>query len=172
MSIVFLFISLLLQGMLSLYLPFTSNHFTFLSYNFIIITLVLIYPIYHKKRQISLYYIICILYGLLFDLLYTNALVIDSLLFLFIGMFVKMLYVKFSENFLNLFFIIVLSQLLYDILFYLLLVLFRGISFSLWPLLYQFVNCVFLNLIYSFIWYNIVAKYKEKIKPMMCAAAT
>lgn len=169
MSIVLLIISLLLQGILSLYLPFISNQFTFLSYNFIITSLVLIYPIYYKKKKISWYYGICIFYGLFFDLLYTNTLVIDSLLFLLIGMLVNILYVKFKENFFNQFIIILLSQITYDLLFYLLLVLFRGISFSVLFLLYQFINTIILNFIYSFLWYIIVSKYKEKIKPSIYA---
>ncbi len=169
MSIFVLLFSFLLQGILSLYFPFATNRFSFFSYNFIVTSLVIIYPIFSKKKKITLYYVICMVYGLFFDLVYTNTLMIDSLLFLLVGILVKNLYSKFSDTTLNLFLIVCISNTLYDIFFYLLLVLFKNIQFYPLDLVYKIIGSIFINLLYSVLFYKIVSRYKEKIKPSIYA---
>ncbi len=164
MSIFLLVFSFLLQGILSLYLPFHFNQLYFLSYHFLVVVLVILYPIYYKKKKITMYYIICILYGLLFDFVYTNTLMIDSILFLVIGIVARFFYLKLDDNLFNLFFILLSSIFLYDTLFYLLMVLFANIPFHPFDLFYKFIHSILLNLIYGFIIYAFITKYKKKIK--------
>lgn len=165
MSFVILTFSFLLQGILSLYLPFSTNPFSLLHSDLCILALIFIYPIFYKKRKIKKYYVICVLYGLLFDLLYTNTLVIDSLLFLMVGLLTRFLYLKLSDNFINSFLIVFLTTSMYNLFFYFLLLLFKNIHFYFFVFVYKCIGSILLNFIYSFILYIIVSKYKEKIKP-------
>lgn len=165
MIVFVLIFSFLLQGILSLYLPFDGNTFHIFSYNFVLIALIVLYPIFYKKRQVKWYYGVCILYGFIYDLVYTNTLVIDSLLFFMIGLFVKTLYLKLADNVLNLFLIVFISNFVYDAVFYLLLVLFNDLSFYALDLVYRCVGSILLNFLYSFLLYKLVSKYKDKIKP-------
>lgn len=164
MILFILIFSFLLQGILSLYLPFDGNTFHLFSYNFVLIALVIVYPIFYKKKQVIGYYILCIVYGLIYDLVYTNTLVIDSLLFLMVGLFIKTIYIKLADNTLNLFAIVFMSNVIYDSVFYLLLVLFNNIPFYGLDLIYRCVGSILLNLTYSFLLYKLVSKYKENIK--------
>lgn len=163
MILFLLIFSFFLQGILSLYLPF-HHALHFLSFNFLIVTLVLIYPILQKKKKITFYYIICIVYGFFFDLVYTNTLVIDSLLFLLIGFIVKSMYLKLKDNIGSLFIVILISNYLYDLIFYLLLLLFKNVQFYPLDLFYKFLNSIILNLIYAIVLFIATSRYKKAIK--------
>lgn len=160
---VLLIFSFFLQGILSLYLPF-HHALHFFSCNLFIVTLVLIYPILNKKKRVTLYYGICILYGLLFDLVYTNTLIIDSLLFLLVGFLIKSMYLKLKDNVGSLFIVIFISNLVYDISFYFLLLLFKNIQFYSLDIFYRIANSIIFNFLYGIILFVLLIGYKKRIK--------
>ena len=96
-----------LQGLFSLLLPFSLSSLSFLSCDFVLITLIFVGICFIRKTEKTRYYIFSILYGFCYDLVYTNVLVIDSVLFLLVALFVVWFYDKFENNYLNLIFIFI-----------------------------------------------------------------
>ena len=78
MTYLILSLGLGLQGVLSNYLPFYINNLSFLSINLPIISLIITYTILERKKQINLFYLICFIYGIIYDLLFTNTLILHS----------------------------------------------------------------------------------------------
>ncbi len=157
-------LGLVLQGVLSNYLPFYINNLSFLSINLPIISLIITYTILERKKQINLFYLICFIYGIIYDLLFTNTLILHSLLFIILGFLNNLIYKKLEDKFLNFLLIIIINIFLYDILLYLLLILFKEINFNILSLVYKLYNSIFLNIIYGITIYLLTYKYRNKLK--------
>ena len=109
--ILFLIIAFYLDGLL-------SNMFIVSSYLYplcFLLSLVLIYPSF-KKSELSKYYLISLIMGLLYDIVYTNTLFINFIIFFLIAILIKNIYNLVSNNYLSLilisFFVIVIYRTL------------------------------------------------------------
>lgn len=139
-------ISFLLDGLLSNFLSFPL--FTLTS---------LIISSYYKQEETILKYSLII--GVIYDIIYTNTLILNALIFYFIILFV--LKIK-QNNFKNMIIIYILSLLIYIIFTYFILVLFRYINFDIIYFLTAILKALIINIIYFLILYFI--KHKKLFK--------
>jgi len=84
MGIIFIIISLLLDGILNNLLPFINlSLFTPL---LTLISIIIIYPLYIKKKKE--YLLTIFITGIIYDLLYTNQLFLNGVVFFIIGLII------------------------------------------------------------------------------------
>ena len=164
MSSIIFFISFVLEGILSLYIPFSLNDLNIYYPSLVLVSLVICYPIFKQKKKVNKYYVIIAIIGLLYDLVYTDILFLHSLLFLISGLIIDKYYSKFDIN--NYMFlllcILVISN--YNIVYYMLLVVFQRIDLSFYNLIYKIINSYFFNLLYGYILYILLSKYRNKLR--------
>ena len=84
-------ISLILDGIVSVYI---NN--TILIPLFTLTSLVYIYKYYEKKENI--YFLIALIIGILYDSLYTDIILLNSLVFLFLAVIIKILNIYLSHK--------------------------------------------------------------------------
>ncbi len=160
-SLVFV-ISFILEGILSLYLPFISNDLNIYYPSFVLLSIIVLYPIFRNRKKLSLYYIIIVLIGILYDLVYTDTLFVHGLLFFISGLIINKYYSRLSYNDYNFLFLCILIISVYNLLFYLLLVLFSNSHFSFYNLFYKLLHSYFFNLLYGYILYKSLSKYRKR----------
>ena len=90
MAILIIGISLILDGILTNYLPFLPNNLSLFTPLLTITSLVLIYPFYRKQEKN--YYITLFITGIIYDLFYTNLLFFHAVIFLILGVIIKWIY--------------------------------------------------------------------------------
>lgn len=122
---------------------------------FSLITLISIYPCFKNDKK---YYKICLIYGMLYDLIYTNTLVFHGLLFLCAGYLVHHLYKLFSLNIVNIVALTFIIISTYRILSYILLCLVSNYSFSWLILLRSITSSLVLNIIYILVLHLILQR--------------
>ena len=87
-SIIYLIISFILDNFMSNIFPSTLSNISYFSTIYIIISFVIIYPYFSKENK---YYLLLIIFGVLFDVLYTGTFILNMVIFLCIGFCIKML---------------------------------------------------------------------------------
>ena len=70
LPIIIIITSIILDGLLTNYLPYLVNDLTLFTPMLTLVTIFIIYPFYRKK--IKKYYLIVFIIGITYDLLYTN----------------------------------------------------------------------------------------------------
>ena len=78
-SVIYLIISFILDNFMSNIFPSTLNNISYFTTIYIIISFVIIYPYFGNEKK---YYLLIIMFGLLFDILYTGTFVFNLVLFL------------------------------------------------------------------------------------------
>ena len=94
-SIVYLVISFILDNFMSNIFPSTLSNISYFSTIYIVISFVIIYPYFSNERK---YYLLVIIFGILFDMLYTGTFIFNMVLFLMLSILVKILNNVFPEN--------------------------------------------------------------------------
>ena len=95
-----LLFSLIFDGLLTNYLPFLVNDLSWFTPLLTLTSILIIYPFYRKKE--TKYYILIFIIGIIYDLLYTNLLFFNAILFLIIALISKIIHRNFQINFLKL----------------------------------------------------------------------
>jgi rod shape-determining protein MreD len=163
-SLIIVISSFLIDGLLSIY---KFNYLfgiisinTFLS----IISLVIIFPYFYKEKK--KYYITSLILGLLYDITYTDTLILNALIFLSIGFIISKYYIYFTNNIFNGLVISLLSILLYRVLSFGILILIGYMSFDLYLFAHDIFSILLINSILFLIIYItcncISSKYKIK----------
>ena len=142
-----LILGFLLEGILSNFILLSTHSFNLL---FSLISIVLVYPFFKDNKK---YYISCLIYGFVYDIVYTNTLFFHGWLFLCIGLFVRYSYQLFFSNILNVIVIVFLSILLYRFISYGLLCFTNYYDFSLLVLLKSITSSLFFNMFYMLLIY-------------------
>ena len=148
-------ISLILDGIVSVY---TNN--TILIPLFTLTSLVYIYKYYEKKENI--YFLIALLIGILYDSLYTDIILLNSLVFLFLAVIIKILNIYLSHKLSSTIVKLLAIIILYRITTYLILVLFNYIDFNFIYLFKSIYSSVLINIIYLIIVTLIYKKISSK----------
>lgn len=159
-SIVFI-ISFVLEGIASLYLPFLINDLNIYYPSFVLIAIIVLYPIFKNRKKINLFYISILFIGMFYDLVYTDTFLVHSFLFFISGIVVAKYYSRLGYNDYNFLLLCILVITIYNVVFYLLLVLFTDIPFQIYTLLYKLIHSYFLNLFYGYILYRCLSKYRR-----------
>ncbi len=160
MNIVILLISLLLDGVLNNNLPFISlSLFTPL---LTLISIIVIYPLY--KKEDKKYLITIFITGIIYDLLYTNLLFYNGILFLIIGLLNIYINKKFQVNYLTIIIILLLDIVIYILLNSLLLFICNIVPITITKIIYVFTHSIILNMIYGYLLFIVIKGLTKKNK--------
>ena len=94
-SIIYLVISLVLEVVMSNFFYSTLSDVSLFTTIYTVVGLVIIYPYFNNDKKYFLLVMIC---GVLFNILYTGSFVYTFLMFIIIGVIIKLLYNVFPEN--------------------------------------------------------------------------
>ena len=111
-ALLIMIISLILDGLLSNYLPYLVNDLSIYTPLFTLISIFIIYPLYRKKEK--LYFIHIFSLGILYDLLYTNLLFFNGVLFIIIGLVIKYIVKNYELGFIKIILYMIIIITLYD----------------------------------------------------------
>lgn len=140
-------LSLIIDGILSNIFPYTINNLSLFTPLLTLISIYLIYPFYKKKEQ--KYMITLFLTGIIYDLLYTNLIFYNAIIFTIIGIISKYIYKHYEINYLNIIIQIILIVTIYESLNALIIILFNLVPMSISRLFYKITHSLLLNIIYS-----------------------
>lgn len=161
-SIIILIISLFLDGILSNFLPFMVGDLSLFTPMFSIVCLFLIYPFFRKEKK--KYFLFCFIFGLVYDLFYTNLLFFDGIIFLMIAFIITKIYKLFSVSIINLFIYIILVVVIYEVSFALIIFIFNLVPVSGGKVFYKIGHSLILNILYSYLIYGIIRILPKKWK--------
>ena len=156
-------LSLILDGILSNIFPYTVNNLSLFTPLLTLISIYLIYPFYKKKE--NKYILTIFLTGIIYDLLYTNLIFYNAIIFTIIGIISKYIYKHYEINYLNIIIQIIIIVTIYESLNALIIILFNLVPMSISRLFYKITHSLLLNIIYSELLLLIInilpSKYKE-----------
>jgi len=162
--IITILISLILDGVLTNYLPYLVNDLSLLTPLLTIVSIFLVYPFYRKKEK--KYYITSFIIGMFYDLLYTNLLFFNAILFLIIALITKYIYKNFEISYLKIILYLIVIISLYEILTAGIILLFNLVPITFYKVFYKISHSLLLNVIYGEALYliiNIIPKKYKKI---------
>ena len=147
-----LIFSLLVDGIISNFLPYMVNDLSLFTPFFTLVSIIIVFPAF--KKDIKKYLCVVTILGFLF---FANA-----IYFLLIGLLVVLLNSKFELNwFTNLIFIIILLCsyfLIYDLFIY----IFNVVPLDIDAIIYQITHYLLLNILYGESLYFIFYRYFHK----------
>lgn len=152
--ILFYILSFVLDGIISLFLSKNSVFLTLFS----LMSLVITYPFYKKKESI-LY--VGIILGLLYDIVYTQTLFLNTIIFLLLSLIILLFYKYIPYNIINLFVLSFLLIVLFRIFSYLSYAIIYGVTFEFKELIVSTYSSLISNFIYILLT-NIFLKSKLK----------
>lgn len=154
---IFTLISFILDGVLSLLMNQDSIYIPLLS----IMALIVVYPYIKDKQRIV---IMGGIVGLLYDVVYTQTLFLNTILFCFLALVVLLFYKYIPINIVNSYILAILLILLFRVLSYLALVFYYELSFN-WEVLFKSIySSLITNLLYLTIMPFILGKIEGKRK--------
>ena len=162
MTIVLMIISLLLDGFITNYLPYLPNHLSLFTPLLTITTIFIITPLYHKKDKN--YYIILLIFGIIYDLFYTNLLFLNALLFIGIGYISKYINKNYEITHIRLIIFLILIISIYESSYALILWIFQLVPITLSKVIYKIIHSLLLNCIVGELLYIIINKMPKKYK--------
>lgn len=107
-------------------------------------------------------YILCFLVGLIYDIIFTDTLFLNAVVFIIIMFIIKKLYRLFKDTYLTRILIGIISILLYRIMTYIILIITMYSSFDVYFLLQGLYSSILINLIYLFIFSYLVGIIKKE----------
>ncbi len=151
-------ISFMLDGILSRYILPNSLFIPL----FTIVSLVIIYPYFNNNNYRYFRYIAII--GLLYDITYLNTLFFNFFIFMIIGFVIGLFNYLLSNNLYTSILITTVSIILYRIINYFFVVIFKNQSFNFLNLLESIYSSLILNIIYCITIYIATEWYSKKHK--------
>lgn len=158
MIIFIIILSLLLENIMSNLIPMG----TFFNPLFSIVALVIIYPYFNNDDLRFIKF--CAIIGLIYDIIFTNTLFLNMIVFIVVGLTIKLINIILSNNFINVMVISFISIVIYLILTYLILVIIGYKTFDFNYLFSTISKSLLSNIIYSFVIYIITDKISKKHK--------
>lgn len=158
-------ISLLLDGLLTNYLPYLNHNLSFFTPLLTLVSIFIIYPLYYKKEK--QYFITIFILGIIYDLFYTNLLFFNAINFLIIGLITKFLYKNYEVSYIKLIIYIILIIIFYETLNGVILYIYHVVPISIDKVWYKITHSLLLNIIYAEIIYlinNLIPKKYKKIR--------
>lgn len=156
--IIILIVSFLLQSLLSNFIGINTNLF---NPTFPIIALLIIYPYFKKENKKYLIY--SVVYGLLYDLFYTETFILYAFIFFLIALLIIKLNKYFSKNIINIIIMTILIVISYRVIVYTLLVLINYLSFNIFVLFKSIYSSLILNILYAVVLYVLYNRKQKNI---------
>jgi len=162
LAIIIMIFSLLLDGILTNYLPYLVNDLSLFTPLLTVVTIFIIYPFYRKKNE--KYFVFIFIIGIIYDLLYTNLLFFNAILFIFIGFLSKYIYKNYEITYLKLIIYTILIIISYELLTCSLIFIFHLVPLTIPKIIYKITHSLLLNIIYIEIIYLIINLIPKKYK--------
>ena len=108
---IILLISIILDGILTNYLPYLVNDLSLFTPLLTVVSIFILYPLNRKKE--TKFFILMFIVGIIYDLLYTNLLFLNGLLFFLIAFISKIIYKNFETSYFKLIIYTILIILIY-----------------------------------------------------------
>mgnify|MGYP002525215124 FL=1 len=154
--------SFILDIILSNVLPFMKGDLSIFTSLFVPITIYLIYPFY--KNQELRYYIESFIIGIIYDLIFTNLLFFDGVIFLIISLVSVKIYKNFIvdkyKNIMYVFLIIIL----YEFLVASIILIFNLVPICFYDFVYKISHTLLINVVYGFLLYEIIGSGSRQKK--------
>lgn len=152
---IYLILSFLFDGISSLYISYNLISPSIFMTLYTVVSLVVIYPYFENKKR---YLYILLIMGILFDLVYTNTVLINVVIFVLIYLFNKLLDEVFPNNIFLINIKSYLAVILYYTLTYIILILTNYVSYPVSMLFRIYYSNIIMSVIYTTISY-FVLKY-------------
>jgi rod shape-determining protein MreD len=161
-SIIVFLISFILDGLVSNFIiPYYNDSSLFFPL-FSVVILSLIYPYFNNDDKSYLRTLLA--FGLLYDIVYTNTLFLNMILFFLIGISIKLVYLIFPVNILSVTITSVITISLYHLLNFIILNIINYNNYEIKDLGYIITHSLILNVIYAIITYFILNIISRKFK--------
>ncbi|MBR2834047.1 MAG: rod shape-determining protein MreD [Bacilli bacterium] len=129
---------------------------------FTLMSLIIVYPYFNGNHKNFL--VTSFVTGVFYDLIYTNTIVIHGLLFVAIGFIIIKLNTIFSNNYLNVLIMAVISIIIYRLISYGLLLITNNVSFSWVILLKSIYQSLIINIFYILLAFMITDRLSFRFK--------
>ena len=143
-------VSFFLQGIMSNYLNYTISNPSLFSTIYTLITLIIVSKYFDDERK---YYLTAAIFGLLYDLVYTNTFILNTILFLTISIIARRLIKLFSDNIVSINIITLISIFIYHILSFIILGVISYNTYNIKILLIICTHSIIMTIIYTTITY-------------------
>lgn len=158
--IIILISSFLIDGIASHYVDVSYSNISIFTTIYTVIALCLTHRYFQNKRK---YYLLCIIFGLLFDIVYTGTFILNMTVFLILGLIINKLYNVLTTNIINNIIISVIIISIYYILTNVILLISGYLKFNIILLIKIIVSSLLMTIIYSLI-LSIINNYITKHK--------
>lgn len=162
LPIIIVLISLLLDGFLTNILPYTVENLSLLTPSLTLISLLLIYPFFRKKEM--KYTILILITGIIYDLLYTNLLFFNAILFYIVIKVMQYIYKKYEINYFTIIINTIIAITTYEVLQVIIISIYNLYPITLYSLVYKIKSSLLLNIIYAELIYFIISIIPRKYR--------
>jgi rod shape-determining protein MreD len=158
-------ISFFLDGLLSVYQNISILELIYFRPMFTVAALSLVYLWYFKNHKY--YYRTCFITGFFYDLLYTNMLPLNILIFFMLGLIIQKLYSFFKVNLMNGIIINLITIITYHVITFVILFLIGYLSLDLSSISHNFLGIIITNSVFYIILYFIFRRDKHSSRYSM-----
>jgi len=162
MPYIILFLSIVLDGVLTNFLPYLEGDLSYFTPLCTVISILIIYPFFRKEEK--KYFIGIFILGILYDLFFTNLLFWNGILFLGIAYLSKILYKNYGLGPLKVILYAILLVTIYESMNALIIWIFQLVPITFSKLLYKITHTYILNIIYIEILFIILKITPKKYK--------
>lgn len=155
-------LSLLLDGILTNFLPYLQNDLSLFTPLLSVISIFLIYPFFRKEKK--KYLINVFIYGMIYDLFYTNLLFWNACIFLVIGLLTMFIYKNYEISLLKIIIPIIVIITSYELINASIIWIFHLVPITLSKVIYKITHTLLLNIIYGVVIYFIISMIPNKYK--------
>ena len=164
-AIIILIISLVLDGILTNFLPYSVGDLSLFTPFLTLTSLIMVYQFYyHKDKE---YMVTAFILGMLYDLFYTNLLFFNGLLFLLISYIVIKWYKVTGFNLISVLIYVPVLIIVYELVYAGIVLAFDLVPMTVERLLYKISHSLILNIIYGELVYLIILLIPNKYKKYM-----
>lgn len=160
-ALIVLILSFLLDGIISNFLFISSTNFMLFGTIYILVSLVILCPYFYNAKK---FFIFTSIFGLLFDIVYTNTFVLNLVVFILLGIVIRFFHSFLANSLFSNIFISLITIMLYYLFTFFFLFISNyngGLLFSLGKILY---SNIFMTIIYSVFLYYAVKFMLKKLK--------
>lgn len=161
-AIILMILSLLLDGVLTNYLPYMTNDLSLFTPLLTVVTIFIICPFYYKQTKKYLIHVFCL--GFIYDLCYTNLLFWNGLLFVVLALLSKFIYKNLDVNWFKQIFLVVFIIAIYESMNALIIFCFQLVPITFSLLFYKILHSLILNILYVEIIYFLLKLVPKKYK--------
>lgn len=161
-SLIIVVISILLDGILSNFLPYLYTNLSIFTPLLTLISIFMIYPFFKKKERN--YFVIIFIIGIIYDLLYTNLLFFNGVIFVILGLLIKYIYKTYEITPLRLILYLIILITSYETLTGIILLIYNVVPVTFYKVFYKIINSLLLNIIYGELIYLIIKALPKKYK--------